>query len=126
MASRSAGVRDPIGDTPWRVPERSRDDEGMAELLNDEQIDTALEGLPEWQREGDAFVRTVELPGFSYAIAVVNRVAEVAESVNHHPDIDIRYNKLTFSLSTHYKGGLTELDPRMAGEIDRVVETMKG
>lgn len=96
----------------------------MAELLTDEQIGAALGGLPEWRRDGDAITRTAQLAGFSEAIAVVNRVAEVAENANHHPDIDIRYNKLTFNCATHYLGGLTELDTQMAGEIDRVLDSM--
>lgn len=98
----------------------------MADLLTDEQIDEALSGLPQWQREGQALTRTEKLPGFMAAIAVVNRVAEIAENDNHHPDIDIRFNKLTFSCSTHSLGGITQADVSMAGEIDRVIEAMSG
>jgi 4a-hydroxytetrahydrobiopterin dehydratase len=96
----------------------------MADVLSDQEIDAALEHLTDWQREGDALVRTVKLADFAKAIQVVNRVAELAESVSHHPDIDIRYNKLTFSLSTHSEGGITGNDTSMAGQIDETVEAV--
>jgi 4a-hydroxytetrahydrobiopterin dehydratase len=93
----------------------------MAELLTDQEVSDALTKLPDWQREGDAIVRTAELAGFPQAIQVVNRVAEVAESVNHHPDIDIRWRKLTFRLSTHSAGGLTAKDVSLAEQIDETI-----
>ena len=93
----------------------------MADLLDDHAIDKALADLPGWRRDGDALVLTAELPSFPAAIEVVDRVAERAEQANHHPDIDIRWRKLTFSCSTHSDGGITELDVRMAGEINECV-----
>lgn len=93
----------------------------MAELLSDEQIQEALRGLPSWQRDGSALVRTAELKDFPAAIEVVNRVADAAERADHHPDIDIRWRKLTFSLSTHSDGGITAKDVAMAGEIDKAL-----
>ncbi|TQF73854.1 4a-hydroxytetrahydrobiopterin dehydratase [Rhodococcus spelaei] len=92
----------------------------MAELLTDAEVDTALTGLPQWQRAGSEIVRTIELPTFPAAIALVDRVAEAAETRNHHPDIDIRWRTVTFTCSTHFKGGLTELDVALAQEIDRL------
>jgi 4a-hydroxytetrahydrobiopterin dehydratase len=89
----------------------------MAELLDDAAITAALAGLPGWTREGDALARTAELPSFPAAIAVVDRVAAVAEERDHHPDIDIRWRTLTFRLSTHYKGGITERDVALARAI---------
>lgn len=96
----------------------------MAELLTDERIDEALAHLPQWERSGDSLRRTAKLPGFAQAIQVVNRVAEIADSENHHPDIDIRFNTLAFSLSTHSDGGITEKDVSLAGEIDGVIDAM--
>jgi 4a-hydroxytetrahydrobiopterin dehydratase len=96
----------------------------MAELLTDEQVGEALGRLPEWRRDGDTIERKAELESFPHAIAVVNRVAEIAESVNHHPDIDIRWRTLTFRLSTHSDGGLTGKDISLAGQIDGVVTEM--
>jgi 4a-hydroxytetrahydrobiopterin dehydratase len=97
----------------------------MPELLSDEEIDKALAGLPDWTREGPALERTVELASFSQAIQVVNRVAEIAENDNHHPDVDIRWRTLTFRCSTHSAGGTTALDVSLAEEIDGVVDAIK-
>ncbi|MCG8923965.1 4a-hydroxytetrahydrobiopterin dehydratase [Lentzea sp. CC55] len=96
----------------------------MAELLSDDQLDDLLPKLPGWCPQDAALVKTVELPSFSQAIMVVNRVAEIAENDNHHPDIDIRYKALTFRLSTHYKGGITALDVSLAEEIDGVLDAL--
>ncbi|WP_199432499.1 4a-hydroxytetrahydrobiopterin dehydratase [Qaidamihabitans albus] len=96
----------------------------MAELLNDERIDEALVNLSDWQRKGDALERTAQLADFPQAIQVVNRVAEIAESENHHPDIDIRWRNLTFRLSTHSDGGITQKDVTLAGEIDEVINSV--
>jgi 4a-hydroxytetrahydrobiopterin dehydratase len=95
----------------------------MPRLLDDDEIDAALGGLPGWEREGDALVRTAALPSFPAAITVVDRVAAIAEERDHHPDIDIRWRTLTFRCSTHSAGGITELDVALAlsisAEIDR-------
>ena len=93
----------------------------MPELLSDEDLGKALGGLPDWSRDEGALVRTVELANFPQAIQVVNRVAEIAESDNHHPDIDIRWRTLTFRLSTHSAGGLTAKDFDLASQIDAVL-----
>jgi 4a-hydroxytetrahydrobiopterin dehydratase len=98
----------------------------MPRLLDDDEIGAALGGLPGWEREGDALVRTAALPSFPAAITVVDRVAAIAEERDHHPDIDIRWRTLTFRCSTHSAGGITELDVALAlsisAEIDRAGE----
>jgi 4a-hydroxytetrahydrobiopterin dehydratase len=95
----------------------------MAELLDDDAIADALAGLPGWEREGDAtIVRYAKLPSFPTAIAVVDEVAELAEQNDHHPDIDIRYNSLKFTLSTHSEGGLTAKDTDLARKISTVID----
>ena len=91
----------------------------MPALLDDAAIDAALQDLPGWEREGDALVRTAELPTFPAAIGVVARVGEIAESRNHHPDMDIRWTTITFRLSTHSEGGITQNDLDLAAAIDR-------
>ena len=96
----------------------------MAELLSDDQLDDLLPKLPGWCPQDAALVKTVERPSFSEAIMVVNRIAEIAENDNHHPDIDIRWRTLTFRCSTHSEGGITALDASMAEEIDGVVEAV--
>jgi 4a-hydroxytetrahydrobiopterin dehydratase len=97
----------------------------MAELLTEEELTSALPHLPDWARDGDTIVRTVELASFPQAIQVVNRVAEIAENDDHHPDIDIRWRTLTFALSTHSAGGLTAKDTALATEIDAVIDAIK-
>lgn len=90
----------------------------MAELLSDTEIDTALTKLPHWQRDGATLTRTIESASFPAAITLVGRVAEAAESMNHHPDMDIRWRKVTYSLSTHSAGGITGSDLELARRID--------
>jgi 4a-hydroxytetrahydrobiopterin dehydratase len=90
----------------------------MAELLNEEEIGSRLRRLP-WEREGDEIVREQRFEDFKEAIAFVNRVADVAEEANHHPDILIHgWNKVRLSLSNHSAGGLTEMDFTMAERFD--------
>ncbi|MDQ1181019.1 MULTISPECIES: 4a-hydroxytetrahydrobiopterin dehydratase [unclassified Rhodococcus (in: high G+C Gram-positive bacteria)] len=92
----------------------------MADLLNDTEIDDALTRLTDWQRDGDTLVRTVESASFLKAIDLVRRVAEEAESADHHPDIDVRWRSVTYRLSTHSAGGLTGKDVLLAAAIDRL------
>lgn len=89
-------------------------------LLTETEITDALDTLPEWSRAGDAISRTVQAPSFLAGIDLVGRVAEAAEAANHHPDIDIRWRKVTFTLSTHSAGGLTAQDVALAQQIDRL------
>ena len=98
----------------------------MAELWDDEQVRVALAGLTDWQRDGDAIVRTVKLPSFPAAIEAVRAVAETAEARDHHPDIDIRWRTLTFRCSTHSAGGITAQDAELAREIDRILADATG
>ena len=93
----------------------------MSELLTDEQMSAALAGLAGWNREGDSIVRTAELPSFPAAIGAVDRIAEIAEARDHHPDIDIRWRTLTLRCSTHSAGGLTAKDVDLAREINAVL-----
>lgn len=90
----------------------------MAELLSDIAIQRELGGLPGWSRKGDVLTRTYQFRNFNESIDFVNRVADLAESANHHPDIDIRYSKVTLGLSTHDSGGITGMDIDLAKAID--------
>lgn len=96
----------------------------MAEVLSSEQVAEKLRGLAEWHAAGNAITRSAKLTGFREAIQAVNRIAEIAENADHHPDIDIRYNTLTFHCSTHSEGGVTEKDLSMAAEINRVLDSL--
>ncbi len=97
----------------------------MPELLSDEEVGKALGHLTDWRLDEGALVREVELESFPQAIQVVNRVAEIAENDNHHPDIDIRWRTLTFRCSTHSEGGITANDTSLAEEINGVLEAIR-
>jgi 4a-hydroxytetrahydrobiopterin dehydratase len=89
-------------------------------LLSVQEIEGRLAGS-QWTRAGDAIVREHKLADFAAAIAFVNRVAEVAERANHHPDILVHgWNRVRLELSTHSQGGLTEADFALAAEIDEL------
>ena len=89
--------------------------------LPQDEIDAALAGdLSDWHQEGDAITREVQAPTFLEGITLVQRVAEAAEALDHHPDIDVRYTTLTFTLSTHSEGGITAKDLDLAATIDRL------
>ena len=90
--------------------------------LNEAEIEQRMQGAGEWTRgEGDTIVRDFRLADFAAAISLVERVAQVAESANHHPDILVHgWNKVRLTLSTHSEGGLTDADFALAEQIDRV------
>jgi 4a-hydroxytetrahydrobiopterin dehydratase len=89
--------------------------------LSAEQAASLLAGLPEWQISAGELVRTYKFEDFLAALAFVNRVAALAEKAGHHPDIDIRYNKVRLALVTHDAGGLTAKDFDLAAQADRAV-----
>jgi len=92
------------------------------EVLSPGAVDAALatRGIG-WARHGDELVKTVKRRDFAGALGLVNAVGELAESADHHPDIDIRWNTVTLRLSTHSAGGLTEKDLSLAASIDELV-----
>ncbi|GAA2536912.1 4a-hydroxytetrahydrobiopterin dehydratase [Mycolicibacterium diernhoferi] len=92
----------------------------MAVLTND-QVDAALPDLSGWERSDGALRRSVKFPTFLDGIEAVRRVAEVAEQKDHHPDIDIRWRTVTFTLVTHSAGGITDQDLQMAKAIDQLL-----
>jgi 4a-hydroxytetrahydrobiopterin dehydratase len=94
----------------------------MAALLSASEIDTALAGLTGWAGGTDGIRRTVEAPSFPAAIRLVAEVAQAAEDADHHPDIDIRWRKVTFALSTHSAGGVTSKDIALARRIDELAQ----
>ena len=87
-------------------------------LLSDDEVRAGLEGRA-WQREGDAIVREWRFADFAAAIGFVERVAEVAEAADHHPDILVHgWNKVRLTLSTHSEGGITAADLALAQRLD--------
>jgi 4a-hydroxytetrahydrobiopterin dehydratase len=90
-------------------------------VLAPADVDAALaeQGIA-WERRDDQLTTTVTLRDFAGALAFVNAVGAAAEAANHHPDIDIRWNKVRLVLTTHSAGGLTVLDLALAAAIDRL------
>ena len=90
-------------------------------VLSDEEIGEALRQLPGWERRGDTITKTFTFDdGFMGSVGFVNRVAAPAEQMNHHPDLEISWNRVTVSLSTHSEGGVTDNDLRLATEVDQL------
>ena len=87
-------------------------------VLTPEIVQERLRALPEWKLEGKEIVRHYQFPDFVAAMEFVKQVAEKAEKAGHHPDIDIRYNKVKLALVSHDKGGLTERDMKMAQALN--------
>lgn len=94
----------------------------MATLLNAETVARLLDEVSNWRLAGDAIERTIKCKDFAAAIHFVNQVAAEAEAMNHHPDIDIRWNKVRLVLTTHSAQGLTDLDFTLACKLDAVAE----
>ena len=84
------------------------------------QIKTGLKSVRDWKKSGAAIARTYQFKDFVAAMKFVNAVAKLAEQAWHHPDIDIRWNKVTLTLTTHSEGGLTEKDFALARKFDRL------
>lgn len=94
----------------------------MADPLGEPELAMLAERLPQWQVEGDRLVRDVEAPTFPAAIEWVVMIAQAAEAMDHHPDINIRWRRLHLELSTHSAGGrITDLDVALATRINGIV-----
>lgn len=92
---------------------------GRRERLGDAEIEAALATLA-WERDGDSLVKRVKRRNFREALDFVNYVGELAEQRDHHPDIDIRWNRVILRLSTHSAGGITPMDLELARAIDEL------
>jgi 4a-hydroxytetrahydrobiopterin dehydratase len=88
--------------------------------LNTKEGSLQLKAVPDWSKRGQTIRRTFEFQAFLNSIDFVNRIAKKAEKCNHHPDIDIRWNKVTLTLTTHDEGGITEKDFSLARQCDEV------
>jgi 4a-hydroxytetrahydrobiopterin dehydratase len=89
-------------------------------LLSDAEIEQRLDAVEGWERQGESIEREWRFADFAEAVSFVDRVAEIAETANHHPDILLHgWNRVRLTLSTHSQDGLTEADFQLAGQIDR-------
>lgn len=91
-------------------------------MLSIDQINERLAKAQSWEYDGQNLVRTFKHPSFPAAIAFVNRVAQAAERLDHHPDIDIRYDKVRLAVHTHSEGGVTERDFELANAVNGLLE----
>jgi 4a-hydroxytetrahydrobiopterin dehydratase len=87
-------------------------------LLEDSEIERRLGDLPGWEREGDAITKTFERGDFVGSVRFIDSLVEPAESMNHHPDLEMSWNEVKVSITNHAEGGLTEADFALAGEIE--------
>jgi 4a-hydroxytetrahydrobiopterin dehydratase len=90
----------------------------MPDTLDPAAVDAALAQGMAWERQGDVLVKTRRGKDFADSLAYVNAVGALAEEMDHHPDIDIRWSAVTMRLTTHSEGGLTRLDLDLARRID--------
>ncbi len=90
----------------------------MPPLLTQEEIDERLQPLAGWRQEDRRITKDFSFSSFKEAMSFVNRVADVAEEIDHHPDFAISYTRVFLSITTHSEGGLTRRDFRLAGRID--------
>jgi 4a-hydroxytetrahydrobiopterin dehydratase len=88
--------------------------------LDDTAVEEGLQRLPGWERRGNQILKTFVRTDFANAITFVNEVADAAEAAGHHPDIDIRWNKVTLALSSHAEGGLTDSDFQLAARMQEL------
>lgn len=102
-------------------PSTSRPPTPPPTRMSDSEVTAALSGVPEWSLVGEAIQRTYHFPDFVSAMKFVSGVAAAAESQQHHPDILIRYNKVTLTLATHDAGGITARDFALAKTTDGLV-----
>jgi len=94
--------------------------------LTAKQVSLHLRAVPHWSKRAQTILRTFKFEGFLKAIDFVNRIARKAQKLNHHPDIDIRFDKVTLKLTTHDEGGITEKDFSLALQCDEVFAKCSG
>src|ERR1035438_10374415 len=94
--------------------------------LTTKEISRHLKAVPDWSKRAQTIRRTFKFEGFLSSVAFVNRIAKKAQKLNHHPDIDIRFNKVTLKLTTHDEGGITEKDFSLAGQCDEAFAKCSG
>ena len=96
----------------------------MVKLLDERELHAALAELPHWEARDNTLFRAVQAPSFRDGIQLVDEVAVAADQLDHHPDIDIRWTTVSFSLSTHSAGGITAKDIDLAARVDGIVNRL--
>jgi 4a-hydroxytetrahydrobiopterin dehydratase len=89
--------------------------------LSPDDVAAALNELPLWSGGTDGIERTLELPSFRTAVEAISMIADVAEELDHHPDMDLRWTRVRVAVVTHSAGGLTDLDLQLAHRVDALV-----
>jgi 4a-hydroxytetrahydrobiopterin dehydratase len=89
-------------------------------VLSDEEVQSRLQELEGWERRGDLISKTFKRDDFVGSVRFVDSLVEPAEEMGHHPDLEISWNEVTVSITTHAEGGLTENDFKLAGRIDAI------
>ena len=89
--------------------------------LTAKHLSLHLKAVPDWSKRANTILRTFKFEDFLKSIAFVNHIAKKAQKLNHHPDIDIRFDKVTLTLTTHDEGGITEKDFCLARQCDEVL-----
>jgi 4a-hydroxytetrahydrobiopterin dehydratase len=92
-------------------------------LLSDAEIKERLSGLPGWERQGEAISRSFACGDFVGSVRFVESLVEPAEAMGHHPDLEISWDTVTVTISTHSEGGLTAADFELAGKVDALSPT---
>ena len=91
--------------------------------MTKDEVKARLESLPGWERDGDEIEKKFKFDNFKASMAFANRVADLAEAADHHPDISIKYNRVKLTLSTHSEGGVTEKDFALAAQLDAAAQS---
>jgi len=106
----------------YAISLRSQSPFTMSDLLEEDELHSALKKCPEWEYEKKAIIRVVEFEEFNDAIDFVNGVAEIVEEAQHHPEINIRHTRVLLKLTTHDAGGVTDADIELAQRIDNLID----
>jgi 4a-hydroxytetrahydrobiopterin dehydratase len=92
-------------------------------LLSAPEVEARLAGLPGWERAGEAIAKTFDRGDFVGSVRFVESIVNPAEAMNHHPDLEISWSKVTVTISTHSEGGLTDADFELAAKVDALSST---
>jgi 4a-hydroxytetrahydrobiopterin dehydratase len=103
-----------------RMPQKQPVIKKIMPALTTKQINVHLKSIPDWSKRAQTLCRTFKFEGFLMSIAFVRRIAKRAQKINHHPDIDIRFDQVNLTLTTHDEGGITEKDFSLARQCDVV------